>query len=136
MSLTRGNAAGAQRLNRTDRQVRQQQAERAARQGEHEALGSIWSDQAAAAGAERRPDGDLLAANRRAHQQQVGDVGARDQDDDADGGKQREQRRADPRDDALVQADDLGGFIRAACRDTGSPAARRWSSSRRRPAAR
>ena len=108
-----GNAARAQRLDRTDRQVRQQEPEAAAGQGEDDAFGEHLEDEAPAAGAERGADGDFLAAHRRAHQQQVGDVGARDQDDDGDGREQRQQRRPDARDDAFLQADDFSGFVRA-----------------------
>ena len=96
---------------------------------------SICSTSRRAPGAERGANGDLLAAHRCAHQQQIGDVGAGDQDDDADGGEQRQQRRADAGDHAVVQADDLGRLVRAGVRDTAPPAARRSSSSRRRPAA-
>jgi hypothetical protein len=41
------------------------------------------------------------------------DVGARDQDHDGDGREQRQQRRPDARDDAFLQADDFGRFVRA-----------------------
>ena len=94
-------------------QVRQQEPEASAGEGEDDAFGEHLEDEAPPAGAERRPDGDFLAAHRRAHQQQVGDVGARDQDHDGDGREERQQRRPDARDDAFLQADDLRGFVRA-----------------------
>ena len=45
---------------------------------------SICSDEPPPACAERGADRDLLPTHRRAHEQQIGDVRARDQDDDAD----------------------------------------------------
>ena len=48
------------------------------------ALGQQLHDQPAAPGAERQADGDLLLPRRRARQQQVRDVGARDQQHQAD----------------------------------------------------
>ena len=67
----RGSPAGSRR--------RQQQAERAAAERQQDALGQQLADDAAAAGAERRADGDLPLPRQRPRQQQVGDVGARDQ---------------------------------------------------------
>ena len=49
---------------------------------EHHALGQQLADDASAAGAEREADGDLAAALRRAREQQVRDVGARDEQDE------------------------------------------------------
>ena len=110
------NAARAQRLDRTNGQIREQEPDGAAGQGQDDAFGEHLQDEPAAAGAESRADRDLFPADRRAHQQQVGDVRARDQDDHADGREEREQRRADPGDHVLLQADDLGGFAGAGLR--------------------
>ena len=79
-----------------DRSARQQllapvadeDAERAAHRREQQALGQQLANQTPARRAERQPDRDLLLPRRRAREQQVGDVGADDQqhqrDDDAE----------------------------------------------------
>ena len=73
---------------------REHQSDDAAGDREHEALGERLADQPAASGAERQPHRDLLLPRRRAAQQQVGDVRARDQQHEADHGHQHEERRA------------------------------------------
>ena len=50
-------------------------------EGEHQALGEQLPGDAAAAGAEREPDGDLATAGRGAREQQIADVGARQRED-------------------------------------------------------
>ena len=54
---------------------------------------SSWRMMPAAAGADRGADGDLALAAGGAHEQQVGDVGAGDQQHEADRADQHEQRR-------------------------------------------
>ena len=81
--------------------------------GEDEALGEHLEDQPPPPGAERGSDRDLFPAHRRAHEQQVGDVGAGDQDHDPDRGQKRQQCRPDPLDDAVLQPDDFGRLVRA-----------------------
>ena len=61
------------------------EAEHAAGERQHDALGQQLADDAAAAGADRRADRDLAPPAGRAHQQQVRDVRARDQQHEADG---------------------------------------------------
>ena len=61
-----GNAAGAERLNRLDREVASRRPTAAARDREHQALGQHLQHQAAPRRAERRTNGDLLCADRRA----------------------------------------------------------------------
>ena len=85
MSFDARNAARAQRLDRTNGQIREQEPDGAAGQGQDDALGEHLQNKPAASGAECGADGDFLPADRCAHQQQVGDIRARDQDDDADG---------------------------------------------------
>ena len=57
----------------------------------------------ARAGAEREADGELTAACRPARQEQVGNVGARDQQHERDRAQQRKQARLDVANDPLVQ---------------------------------
>src|SRR5262249_8070683 len=70
----------------------QRQTQGAARHGQQQAFGQKLSDKAQPARAERRPHRDLSAARGRAAQQQVGDVGAGDQQDEANREHQRSQR--------------------------------------------
>ena len=60
-------------------------------------------DDAAATGADSGADGDLAAASDSAGQQQVGHVGAGDQQDEADGADQHQQRGADVLDHGFAQ---------------------------------
>ena len=56
---------------------------------EHQALGEQLPDDANASGAEREPGRDLLAAGGGPRQEQPGDVGAGNQQHDADGGERQ-----------------------------------------------
>ena len=68
-------------------------AERAAGRGEHEALDQELTDQPPAARAEGRPHGHLVPPAQRPREQQVGDVRAGDQEDEADRARQDRERR-------------------------------------------
>ena len=107
------DAAGAQRPNRPDREVGEQQAERASGQRQDQALTQHLKHQTPASRAERGADGDFLGAHRRADQQQVGHVRAGDQDQDADGRHQRQEGGAAVADHLLVQGHDLRGLVGA-----------------------
>jgi hypothetical protein len=74
--------------------ARQQQPARAARQGEHRALHQQLAREAQAPGAERGAHRQLPAPGTRARQQKVGDVGARDEQHEADRGEERQEHRA------------------------------------------
>ncbi len=80
----------------------------------------------AAAGAERGADRHLLAAAEGAREQQVADVGAGDQQHQADGGEQHHERRADVADDVLLQRAPASRPSRRSPPDTPAPAA--WRS--------
>ena len=88
-----------------DAQAGDQQAEGAAREREEGRLGEELADDAAAARAEGRADGDLLAPAERPGEHEVGDVGARDQEDEPDRAEQHQQRRPHVADELLVQRD-------------------------------
>ena len=83
--------AGTQRRDEPDALPRQEHAEHGARPGEHGALDQHLRDDAAAAAADRRPHRDLASTLGRPDQQQVRDVGARDQQHEPDGAKEGEQ---------------------------------------------
>ena len=77
--------------------LREQQADDGAGPGEHEALGEQLTHEPPRAGAERRADGQLALARRRAREQQVRDVRAGDQQHEDDGAHQRQDRLPDVR---------------------------------------
>ena len=82
-------------------------AECAARDGEKDAFRQELPQQARSARAEGRPDGDLARAAARPREQEVGDVGAGDGEDEANGAEQYEQRRSHAGDEAFGQGNDL-----------------------------
>ena len=84
---------------------RQQQPETAADDAEDDAFGEELADEAAAGGAERAAHRHLAFARRRAREQQVGDVGAGDQQDEADGAEKHQHGLADVADHRLVERD-------------------------------
>ena len=75
--------AGAERDQRPRAPERGREAGGPAEQAEQDALGEELPDQPRAAGAERRPHGDLARARLRARQQQVRHVDAGDQQHEA-----------------------------------------------------
>ena len=74
-------------------------AERGAHQRQQHALGEELADQAAAARADRRANGDLALAHGRARQQQARHVGAGDDQQERRRAEQREERRPEDADD-------------------------------------
>ena len=60
---------------------------------EHQRLGQKLPDDAVARGAERRPDRHLALARGAPREQQIGDVGARNQQDERDRSAEDQQRR-------------------------------------------
>ncbi len=76
----------------------------AANRREQHAFGQQLRDDAAAGGADGRSNRDLAAAPGGADQQQVGDVGAGDQQDEPDRAEQHVEGRADVGDHLLAEA--------------------------------
>ena len=68
------------------------ESEDATHHRQRHALGQQLPDDASAAGADGRAQRHFTLARRGAHQQQVRDVGAGDEQDEGDGGAQNEQR--------------------------------------------
>ena len=73
------------------------------RDRQEHALGQQLSGEAAAAGAERRPHRQFLLPRQRPRQQQVGDVGARDQQHESHRRAQHDERETDTPDCLLLQ---------------------------------
>ena len=82
-------------LEHADAGVRQQQAARAAEHREHEVLREELPDETEPRGAERAAHGQFTLAGLRPRQHQVGDIDARDQQHEPDGGAEHHQRRLD-----------------------------------------
>ena len=70
-------------------------SQRAADRREHQALGQELADDAPPAGAQRRPYRQLTRAYRRACQEQVGHVGAADEQHEADDAEEQHRRQAE-----------------------------------------
>ena len=84
-----------------DAGVRQAKADDGARRRQHEALGEQLAHHPDPVGAERRAHGHLALARLRAREQQVGDVGAGDEQQEADGTEEQPDRAADGTDDLV-----------------------------------
>jgi hypothetical protein len=67
------------------------------------------TDDARAAGAERRANRDFLPARQRTREQEIGDVGARDEQHESDGANQHDERAPDVADDLFLQRHDAEG---------------------------
>ena len=80
---------------RTDRPGRQREPERPSQNGQQEALGQELLDEPAAAGPERRTDRELPLPRRGACEQQVCDVGAGQEEDEADRAEEHPEHRPD-----------------------------------------
>ena len=98
----RGTVVGRDATNSLDRPRSQQHAERAAGQRHHHALGQQLLHDAPPIGAERAAHRDLALPALRSREHQVGEVRARDQQDERHRAEQHEQRRPDVLHDLLV----------------------------------
>ncbi len=108
-----GNGIGRHAaIEERQRRLREHDAERGAEQADDRRLGQQLPDDAQAAGAKRRANRDLAMADRRAREQQVGDVRARDH--------QHERHRAHHRQDH--ELDLLGNHPVSQRPDHGAPA--------------
>ena len=89
----------------------QQDAGDAAADGQQQALGEQLADQPLAAGAHRRADGEFLAAGEGARQQQVGQIGATDQQHAERGAEQRGEQHARTPGEFVAQGVDAGADV-------------------------
>ena len=94
-----GRVDGEQRADADDAENR---PEHAAGERQHDALGQQLAHDAAAARADGGAHGNLAPPAGRAHEQQVGDVRAGDQQHEADGADEHQQRRADVGDERFA----------------------------------
>ena len=129
-----GNAVGRNRaVEQLQARPRHHEPERRAEQPDHDRLGEQLADDPQPAGAERRADRDLAMADRRAREQQVGDVRAGDQQHQRDGAHhhQDDQLRLIRQHPVADRPHDRAPV--AVRRDTRRRAVRRCRSGRSRP---
>src|SRR5262249_13615185 len=91
------------RSNQTSAPEREQDSQRGAQRSQQGALGQQLTDNAPSGGAERHTHRHLLSARRSADEQQVGDIGAGNQQNQADGAQQNQQRLPYVTDKVFVQ---------------------------------
>ena len=125
MVLARGRLLAASTTNVRIAQGRQQDAERPADGGKQQRLGDQLVCEVALTGAERQADRQLAAPRQAGREQQVGDIGAGNQQHQEHRPEQDLQRGADAADDDLV----VGAHVDAVvlpelARDTWGPSAR------------
>ena len=85
------------------RPIGEEETRGAAQQREHERLGDDLPHQPGAAGAERGADGELASPRGRAAEHQVRQVGAGDEQDEADRAGQHRERALDAADHLVPQ---------------------------------
>ena len=100
------HARGSQRADAAQSERGDRQPERPADDRQQQAFGEQLPDDSPVRGAERGPHRHLLAPPDRARQQQVGDVRAGDQQHEADGRHQHDQRSPHVADHLLAQRHD------------------------------
>ena len=99
---------GGGKYERPHRQPGERERRRAAGQAEQQALEEDRARESPPAGAQGEADRELAGARLRAHEEQVGDVHAGDQQQDPDRAQQEPQRRPDVAHDGLEERDDQG----------------------------
>ncbi len=90
-----GDGAGGEFVDEAESALGEGQAANAAEQAEDTAFGEHLADEPGAAGAESNADTELLLAAESAGEQEIGDVGASDEEDEREGGYKRVERGAD-----------------------------------------
>ena len=95
--------SGAARMNSGSVTAAQDDREHAGDQRDHERFGHLETHELRATGADRAPDREVARAALGAHQEQVGDVGARDEQHDGDGAEQHPERRRGRRSDHALE---------------------------------
>ena len=108
-----GDRVEARQVSRAERHqqphagAREQQADHGSGERDRQALGEHLPHQLRTAGANRRADGELAAARRGADDEQVGDVGARDQQHEGNRAHQRQDRRTHAADEVVEHRHDV-----------------------------
>ena len=97
------NAASGEPQKRSERDIREKQAERAAEQGDHDAFGEKLANDAHARGSERGANRDFFRARSGAREQEVRNVGASNEQDEANRAEENDQRRANVLNHLILQ---------------------------------
>ena len=92
-----------------DAENREDNSQRAAAKREQDAFREQLANDAASAGAQGCAHGDFFAASDGAREQEIGDVGACDQENERDGAEQNYQGAAGVADDLFLQRHDSEG---------------------------
>ena len=100
----RVRAGGLTRTKSRNDAPRRERAEGSAHEGEEHAFGEQLAYETELAGAQRRADGDFAASGRGPHEEKVRDVGARDEQHEADGGEKNHQTQPDVFHEKIVGA--------------------------------
>src|SRR5215510_7099850 len=111
LGFARDEAIRNQRHQPLDAGVREEAAHNRSAEREQQTLGQQLADQSHPAGAQRRANRHLFLTRRRARQQHVGHITARDQQQQADGGGDRVKRLAKLPDQAVNPTDDLDAEV-------------------------
>ena len=90
------------------------EAKRAANHRQQQVLNQELLGEAAPRRTDRGADCELVSPRRRSHQQQIGDIRARDQQDEADGADKHQQRCFHVAHNALLQRLHAEGLLRTA----------------------
>ncbi len=98
-----GKAGGTDGQQRAHANVAEHEAEDAAGDGKHHAFGEQLADDAGAAGTHGGADGEFALAAGGAHEQEIGDVGAGDEQHEADRAEKDQQRLARAGNDGVAQ---------------------------------
>ncbi len=109
------NASRVDRQQRTDADHADHEPEHATHRREHDALRQQLADDSATARTDGGTNRELPLADGRANQQQVRDVRARDQQNEAHSGQQHPQRRSDVSDDDLLHRLDAEPTLATEC---------------------
>ena len=107
IASSRGMLPGLIVADHLQRELRDDETRRAAEEPEQQALRQQLSRQSLPARAERGPDGNLLLPAGRAREQQVGDVGARDEEHERHRSQQHQHRQPDVADDGFDERNDV-----------------------------
>ena len=104
-----GHPRDRQRAQRLDAPRREEDAQGAAERGDHQALDEPLRDRPAARLTEGAADGEIEAASGGPHEQQIREVRAGDEQEQADGAEQHQQRPPESvADDVLDERDEAG----------------------------
>jgi hypothetical protein len=108
ISAERGRLSGRRGQDQASPPPGEQQADRGAAQRQQDAFRQQLAHDASAVGAQRGANGELTPSSRGARQQQIGDVGAGDDQHEPDRAHQQQQRGSNVPHHVVFHGDELG----------------------------